>query len=40
VLVTAELVNCRFGPGTVYQTLNEIRNGRTLIAVGRNDAST
>lgn len=40
VLVTAELVNCRFGPGTVYQTLNEISNGRTLVAVGRNDAST
>lgn len=38
--VTAELANCRFGPGTVYQTMNEISNGRTLIAVGRNDAAT
>ena len=40
VQVTAELANCRFGPGTVYQTMNEISSGRTLIAVGRNDTST
>lgn len=40
VQVTAELANCRFGPGTVYLTLNEIRNGRLLTAVGRNEAST
>ena len=40
VKVTAELANCRFGPGVVYLTLNEISNGRTLTAVGRNDTST
>lgn len=40
IQVTAELANCRFGPGTVYLTMNEIRNGRSLIAVGRNDTST
>jgi hypothetical protein len=40
VQVTAELANCRFGPGTVYATLNEVRGGRSLTAVGRNDTST
>lgn len=40
VNVTADLANCRFGPGVVYLTLNEISNGRTLTAVGRNDTST
>jgi hypothetical protein len=40
VEVTAELANCRFGPGVVYMTLNEIKNGRTLIAVGRDTTST
>ncbi|MCK6567265.1 MAG: hypothetical protein DCC59_15235 [Chloroflexi bacterium] len=36
--VTAELVNCRFGPGVVYLSLNEIRQGRTLVAVGRDES--
>lgn len=40
VQVTAELVNCRFGPGTMYETISEVNIGRTLTAVGRNDAST
>lgn len=40
VQVIVELANCRFGPGTVYLSLNEIRQGRTLVAVGRNDDST
>ena len=40
VQVTAELANCRFGPGTVYQTMNEIRGGRLLNAVGRDMTST
>ncbi|GAB4569563.1 MAG: hypothetical protein Fur0017_14630 [Anaerolineales bacterium] len=40
VQVAAELANCRFGPGTVYMTMNEIRSGRLLTAVGRNDTST
>lgn len=39
VQVTAELANCRFGPGTVYQTMNEIRGGRLLNAVGRDATS-
>ena len=38
--VTAEAVNCRFGPGIVYQSLNEIENGKSLRAVGRNQEST
>ncbi|NWF64349.1 MAG: hypothetical protein HXY38_08595 [Chloroflexi bacterium] len=40
IKVTSELANCRFGPGTIYLTLNEIRGGRSLKAVGRNDTST
>jgi len=40
VQVTAELANCRFGPNTVYLTLNEISGGRSLTAIGRNDTST
>ncbi|MBI2331901.1 MAG: hypothetical protein HYU84_07060 [Chloroflexi bacterium] len=39
VQVTAELANCRFGPGTVYLTMNEIRSGRLLTAVGRDETS-
>ena len=40
VQVNTELANCRFGPGTVYQTMNEIRGGRLLNAVGRDMTST
>lgn len=40
VVVTAELINCRIGPGTVFEMITEVRNGRTLTAVGRNDTST
>jgi hypothetical protein len=40
VEVTAELANCRFGPGVVYLSLNEIRQGRTLTAVGRDESSS
>lgn len=39
VQVAAEIANCRFGPGTVYLTLNEIRQGRILTAVGRDEAA-
>lgn len=39
VEVTAELANCRFGPGTVYMTMNEISSGRSLTAVGRDNTS-
>ena len=38
--VTAELINCRSGPGTVYDTLTEIQQGRFLRATGRNDSAT
>lgn len=38
--VAAEAVNCRFGPGTVYQTLNEIGGGKLLRAIGRNEDFT
>lgn len=40
VVVTAELINCRIGPSTVFEMVTEVRNGRTLTAVGRNDTST
>ncbi len=40
LLVKTKLINCRFGPGTVYQLLNELREGQSLHAVGRNEAST
>lgn len=38
--VTAELINCRSGPGTVYETITEIKQGRVLRVTGRNDSST
>ena len=40
VQVNAELVNCRFGPGTVYVLVNELHRDQLLHAVGRNDRST
>ncbi|MDO8754224.1 MAG: hypothetical protein Q7J80_10060 [Anaerolineales bacterium] len=40
LLVKTQLINCRFGPGTVYQLLNELSEGQSLRAVGRNEAST
>jgi SH3-like domain-containing protein len=39
-LITSELVNCRLGPGTVYQLVTELHKGQTVRAVGRNEAST
>ena len=38
--VTDELVNCRFGPGTVYALINELREGESARVLGRNDTST
>ena len=38
--VTAELINCRTGPGTVYDSISEIKQGRFLQATGRNDSAT
>lgn len=40
VQLKSERVNCRFGPGTVYQLINEVRQGQSLRAAGRNEAST
>lgn len=39
VQLKTERVNCRMGPGTVYELVNEISQGRSLRAIGRNDAS-
>lgn len=38
--VINNLVNCRFGPGIVYELVNEFSLGQTLKAVGRNEAFT
>jgi hypothetical protein len=38
--VTDELVNCRYGPGVIYATVNELRAGQSARVVGRNDTST
>jgi SH3-like domain-containing protein len=38
--VKDELVNCRFGPGTGYVTVNELPQDETARVIGRNDAST
>lgn len=38
--VINELINCRFGPGMVYQLVNEFPLGQTLRAVGRNESFT
>jgi len=38
--VTGELVNCRSGPGTVYELINELSQGQSARVVGRNTAFT
>ncbi len=38
--VKDELINCRLGPGTSYQPVNELSQGQSARVVGRNDAST
>ena len=38
--VKDELVNCRFGPGTGYVTVNELHQEETARVMGRNDASS
>jgi hypothetical protein len=40
VQVTAELINCRSGPGTIFDTVTEIQQGRSLRATARNDSET
>jgi uncharacterized protein YraI len=36
--VISERINCRSGPGTVYELVNEFPLGQTLRAVGRNES--
>ena len=38
--VINELINCRFGPGTVYALVNEFSQEQLLRAVGRNESFT
>lgn len=38
--VKDELVNCRFGPGTNYVLVNELRRNQSAHVVGRNESST
>jgi uncharacterized protein YraI len=33
-------VNCRFGPGTVYELINELDEGQSARVAGRNETST
>lgn len=40
VQITAERVNCRIGPGTFFQPINELRQGQSLRAAGRNEAAS
>jgi hypothetical protein len=40
IQVTAELINCRSGPGTIFDTVTEVQQGRTLRATARNDSAT
>jgi hypothetical protein len=38
--VTGEVVNCRLGPGVVYELINQLYAGQSVRVVGRNDTST
>jgi len=38
--VVGELINCRSGPGTVYELINELYEGQSARVAGRNDASS
>jgi len=38
--VIDKLVNCRFGPGTVYELINELDEGESARVVGRNESLT
>jgi uncharacterized protein YraI len=38
--VTGELVNCRFGPGKLFELVNELHQGQSARVVGRNEAFT
>jgi hypothetical protein len=38
--VVDKLVNCRFGPGIVYELVDELSEGQSARVLGRNDTST
>ena len=38
--VKESLINCRFGPGIVYELINELEEGDTARVVGKSEAST
>jgi hypothetical protein len=38
--VVEDVVNCRFGPGTVYELVDELNKGQSARVLGRNDTST
>lgn len=38
--ITDEVVNCRFGPGLVYELVDELHEDQTARVVGRNNTST
>ncbi len=38
--IRAEKVNCRFGPGVAYESLNELEEGQIARVIGRNADST
>ena len=37
--VKESLINCRFGPGTVYELINELEEGETARVIGRSETS-
>jgi hypothetical protein len=38
--MSRELVNCRSGPGVVFELINELDQGQTVRVIGRNDTTT
>ena len=40
LLVTDKLINCRFGPGTVYELIDELHEGQSASVVGRDATFT
>lgn len=38
--IIKELVNCRSGPGVVFELINELDEGQIVRAVGRNDSAS
>jgi hypothetical protein len=40
LVITSELVNCRLGPGIAYDLVNDLSQGESIRAIGRNDSAT